>query len=46
MERDAIAMSRRGYRIASSMQYEIPFFGVTYQQVVYELTAEPGEPSR
>ena len=37
MERDAILMSRQGYRIASSMQYEIPFFGVTYQKVTYEL---------
>ncbi len=37
MERDAIAMTRQGYRIASSMQYEIPFFGATWQKVTYEL---------
>jgi hypothetical protein len=45
MERDAVAMIRRGYRIASSRQYEAPPFGAVWHQVTYEL-AEAGARDR
>ncbi len=37
MEKDAVAMIKRGYRIAASEQYEIPPFGITWLKVTYEL---------
>ena len=41
MERDALAMFKRGYRIASSEQYEMNPFGVTWYRVTYELVDPP-----
>jgi hypothetical protein len=37
IERDAVAMRQRGYRIASTHEYRVPLFGVTYRKVTYEL---------
>ncbi len=42
MERDAVAMMRKGYRIVSSQQYEIAPFGAIWHKVTYEL-GEPGD---
>ena len=36
MDRDAVAMARRGYRVVSSEEYRIPLFGMTYCKVTYE----------
>ncbi len=41
MESDAIAMSRRGYRVVSSREYERRALGITYYKVTYELTQPP-----
>jgi hypothetical protein len=37
MERDAVEMIRRGYRIVSSQEHGIPLLGIAYQKVIYEL---------
>jgi hypothetical protein len=37
MERDAIVVLRRGYRVISSEQFEIAPFGVVWNKVTYEL---------
>lgn len=37
MEDDAVAVARRGYRVASSTEVGIPAFGVVYDKVTYEL---------
>ena len=42
MERDAVAMLRKGYRITASAQYEIAPFGAVWHQVTYELVDPPG----
>jgi len=42
MERDAVEMTRRGYRLASSYERTFPLFGVTYRKVTYELIEPPG----
>lgn len=39
MEKDAVAMAKRGYRIAATHDYESPFFGIVYHKVTYELNA-------
>jgi len=44
VERDALAMRRRGYRIASTHDYTMPLFGVTYRKVTYELMESRGWP--
>jgi hypothetical protein len=36
MERDAVEMSRQGYRIVSSEELGYPRFGATYFKVTYE----------
>jgi hypothetical protein len=36
MEDDAVAMSRRGYRVISSDEASLPIFGITYYKVTYE----------
>lgn len=41
MGQDAVAMIKRGYRIGSSEQYEMPPFGVTWHKVTYELVDHP-----
>ncbi len=42
MERDAAAMIRAGYRIASQEQFEMPPFEVTWYRVTYELADGAG----
>ena len=37
MERDALAMAQRGYRVVSADQYRMPLFGIAYFKVRYEL---------
>ena len=44
MERDAIAMIRRGYRVASSEQFEMQPFGIVWHRVTYELVEASGRP--
>jgi hypothetical protein len=44
MERDAIAMLRKGYRVVSSQQFEIAPFGATWHKVTYELADGPPSP--
>jgi hypothetical protein len=41
VERDAIEMARRGYRVTSSQEYERPNLGITYFKVTYELIEPP-----
>ena len=41
MERDAVAMIRKGYRVASSEQFEMQPFGIIWHRVTYELAAPP-----
>ena len=41
MQTDAAAMARRGYRVASSDEYQIPRLGVSYWKVTYQLVARP-----
>lgn len=41
MEDDAIAMQKRGYRVASANEYRVPMFGVAW----FEVTYEPADPS-
>jgi hypothetical protein len=40
MEDDAVRMSRRGYRIATSEELGWPAFGVTWYRVRYERAAQ------
>ena len=42
VEKDAVAFARRGYRMASTHDYTIPLFGVTYRKVTFELIDPPG----
>jgi hypothetical protein len=42
MERDAVAMIRNGYRVASSEQFEIQPLGIAWHRVTYELAEPPG----
>jgi hypothetical protein len=37
MEDDAVAMSRRGYRVASTEEHALPAFGIVWYRVTYEL---------
>jgi len=41
MERDAVAMTRKGYRVASSEQFEIQPLGIVWYRVTYALTEPP-----
>lgn len=41
MEDDAAAMARRGYRIVTAEEMTVPFFGITYYRVRYELADRP-----
>ncbi len=41
MERDAVTMLRKGYRITASAQYEIAPFGAVWHQVTYEPVDPP-----
>jgi hypothetical protein len=41
MEQDAVKMAKLGYRIVSTREYEVPRFGIGYQQVTYELVDRP-----
>lgn len=41
MENDANDMARQGYRIVSSREYQLPFLGILYHQVTYELIDPP-----
>jgi hypothetical protein len=41
MEKDAVAMARLGYRVASTHEYEIRSLGVSYVKVTYELIEPP-----
>jgi hypothetical protein len=41
MEKDAVEMARRGYRVVSSREYERPAFGISYLKVTYELVEPP-----
>jgi hypothetical protein len=41
MERDAVEMARRGYRVVSSEEREIPLFGAAWFRVTYELNGPP-----
>ena len=38
MQDDAVAMARRGYRVASTEEHEIPALGVAWYRVTYEAT--------
>jgi hypothetical protein len=38
MEDDAVAMSRRGYRVIASKELGLPQFGIVYYRVTYERT--------
>jgi hypothetical protein len=42
MERDAIEMAKRGYRIVSSEERAIALFGIVYYKVTYGLVDRPG----
>ena len=44
MERDAIAMLRKGYRVASSEDFEIAPFGAIWHRVTYELVEAGRKP--
>ncbi len=35
--RDVAEMARKGYRVISVEQYELPIFGIDYRRVTYEL---------
>jgi hypothetical protein len=37
MEKDAVKMAERGYRIVSTHEYEQPRLGISYYKVTYEL---------
>ena len=37
MEKDAVEMRRRGYRITDEQEHEMPPFGIHYRKVTYEL---------
>jgi len=37
MEKDAMKMAKKSYRIVSSQEYEAPKLGVVYHKVTYEL---------
>jgi hypothetical protein len=41
LEKDAAAMLKRGYRIASSREYERTTLGISYYKVTYELVDPP-----
>ena len=41
MEDDAVAMARRGYRIASSRERTLQRFGISWYEVTYELVDPP-----
>lgn len=41
MEKDAVAMARLGYRIASTREYERPALGIAYYKVTYEPVDPP-----
>lgn len=41
MEADAEVMARQGYRVVSSVTYEIRAFGVAWEKVTYELVDPP-----
>jgi hypothetical protein len=41
MEKDAVEMSRRGYRIASTEEAALPVFGMASYKVTYELMDQP-----
>jgi hypothetical protein len=41
MEQDAVAMTRKGYRVASSEQFEIQPLGIVWHRVTYELPESP-----
>jgi hypothetical protein len=45
MERDQVAMIRKGYRIAASEQFEMPPFGITWYRVTYEAVDPTGRPA-
>jgi hypothetical protein len=36
MEKDALDMDRRGYRIVSTQESTMPVFGIAYYTVIYE----------
>jgi hypothetical protein len=37
MQKDAIAMQQRGYRVISADEYTLPFLGIAWFKVTYEL---------
>jgi hypothetical protein len=41
MEDDAVAMSKRGYRVGSSEERGMAQFGIVYYRVTYELVDPP-----
>lgn len=41
MEDDAVAMTKRGYRVASSEELGYPQLGITWYRVTYELVDPP-----
>jgi hypothetical protein len=44
MEDDAVAMSKRGYRVVDSKELGLPQFGIVYYRVTYQLTTESASP--
>ena len=42
MEKDAVELEKRGYRVVSTDEYALPLFGMGYFKVVYELADPPG----
>lgn len=43
MEDDAVAMSRRGYRVADSRELGLPQFGIVWYRVTYERADPAGD---
>ena len=39
--RDIAEMARKGYRVVSVEQYELPLFGIDYRRVTFELAKRP-----
>jgi hypothetical protein len=44
MERDALAMAARGYRVVSADEYSLPALGIHWFKAVYELDVR-GDPA-
>jgi hypothetical protein len=43
MEKDAVAMQGRGYRVVSADEFRLPLFGIAWFRVVYERGGSPAD---